>query len=90
MSRGREVWKQESVQLSVSESAAEYARRRLKELQRVRQTVSYTRRYRPDVMPGDLVGLNYQEQKLTGNYGVQSQSITLGYGARTAEQIYKE
>lgn len=90
VSRGREVWKQESVQLSVSESAAEYARRRLKELQRVRQTVSYTRRYLPDVMPGDLVGLNYPEQKLTGNYGVQSQSITLGYGARTAEQIYKE
>ena len=90
MSRGREVWKKESCSLSASESVAGYARRRLKELQRVRQTVSYTRRYLPDVMPGDIVGLNYPEQNLAGNYGVQSQSITLGYGARTAEQIYKE
>ena len=90
VSRGREVWKQESCSLSAGESVAEYARRRLRELQRVRQTVSYTRRYLPDVMPGDIVGLNYPEQELTGNYGVQSQSITLGYGARTAEQIYKE
>lgn len=90
VSRGREVWKKESCTLSASESVAEYARRRLRELQRVRQTVSYTRRYLPDVMPGDIVGLNYPEQQLTGNYGVQSQSITLGYGARTAEQIYKE
>ena len=90
VSRGREVWKKESCTLSAGESVAEYARRRLRELQRVRQTVSYTRRYLPDVMPGDIVGLNYPEQQLTGNYGVQSQSITLGYGARTAEQIYKE
>ena len=90
VNRGREVWKKESCSLSASESAAGYARRRLKELQRVRQTVSYTRRYLPDVMPGDIVGLNYPEQNLAGNYGVQSQSITLGYGARTAEQIYKE
>ena len=90
VSRGREVWKKESCSLSASESVAGYARRRLKELQRVRQTVSYTRRYLPDVMPGDIVGLNYPEQNLAGNYGVQSQSITLGYGARTAEQIYKE
>ena len=90
VSRGREVWKKESCTLSAGESVAEYARRRLRELQRVRQTVSYTRRYLPYVMPGDIVGLNYPEQQLTGNYGVQSQSITLGYGARTAEQIYKE
>lgn len=90
VSRGREVWKKESCTLSAGESVAEYARKRLRELQRVRQTVSYTRRYLPDVMPGDIVGLNYPEQQLTGNYGVQSQSITLGYGARTAEQIYKE
>ena len=90
VSRGREVWKKESCTLSAGESVAGYARRRLKELQRVRQTVSYTRRYLPNVMPGDIVGLNYPEQNLTGNYGVQSQSITLGYGARTAEQIYKE
>ena len=88
--RGREVWKRESCTLSADESVAEYAQRRLRESQRVRQTVSYTRRYIPDVMPGDIVGLNYPEQGLTGNYGAQSQSITLGYGARTAEQIYKE
>ena len=90
MNRGREVWKKESCSLSANESVAEYAQRRLKELQRVRQTVSYSRRYMPEVMPGDLVGMNYPEQGLTGSYCVQSQSITLGYGARTAEMIYKE
>lgn len=90
ISRGREVWIREDCTLSASESVAEYAQRRLKELQQVRQKASYARRYVPDVMPGDLVGMNYPEQGLTGNYGVQSQSITLGYGARTAEMIYKE
>lgn len=88
--RGREVWKREECTLAAGETAAAYAQRRLKELQRVRQTASYTRRYVPEVMPGDIVGLNYPEQGLTGNYGAQSQSITLGYGARTAELIYKE
>ena len=88
--RGREVWKRESCTLSADESIAEYAQRRLRESQGVRQTASYTRRYVPDVMPGDIVGLNYPEQGLTGNYGAQSQSITLGRGARTAEKIYKE
>lgn len=88
--RGREVWKRESCTLSADESIAEYAQRRLRESQGVRQTASYTRRYVPDVMPGDIVGLNYPEQGLTGNYGAQSQSITLGSGARTAEKIYKE
>lgn len=90
INRGREVWKQESCSLSANESVAEYAQRRLKELQQVRQTASYTRRYVPEVMPGDLISMNYPEQGLTGNYSVKSQSITLGYGARTAEQIYKE
>lgn len=90
VSRGREVWKKESCTLAAGENVAEYARRKLAEAQRVRQKVSYSRRYVPEVMPGDLVGLNYPEQGLLGNYGVQSQSITLGYGARTAEQVCKE
>lgn len=90
ISRGREVWKKESCTLAANESVAEYARRKLREAQRVRQTVSYTRRYIPAVMPGDIIGLNYPRQGLTGNYEVKSQSITLGYGAKTSEQIYKE
>jgi hypothetical protein len=89
--RGREVWKRETgVALATNETVAEYAMRKLKEAQQVKQTATYSRRYLPDVYPGDLVSMHYREQGLDGLYKVQSQSISLGYGARTSEQIYKE
>ena len=91
VNRGREVWKRESnCKLADNESIAEYAMRKLVEAQRVKQTATYDRRYTPDVYPGDIVVMNYPQQRLTGSFLVTSQSVTLGYGAKTSEKISKE
>lgn len=88
LSRGREVWKMESsAKLADNESIAEYAMRQLKEAQKVKKAASYTRRYLPDVIPGDVVMLHYPEQDLDGLFTVTSQSISLGYSAETSEQV---
>ena len=84
VNRGREVWDEESnVALNTGESIAEYATRRLKELQLVETTAQYTRRYDPDVLVSDRVRLNYPRQSLNGVYEITSQKITLGYGCTT-------
>lgn len=91
VNRGREVWKRETgCTLAKNESIAEYAVRKLKQAQRAKQTVSYARRYIPDAMPGDALDMNYPQQGIIGAYTVESQSITLGHGCKTSEQIYKE
>lgn len=83
-SRGREVWAEEdSVTLKDGESIAQYARRRLKELQERTETVNYTRRFLPEINVGDIVRLNYDDLK--GDYRVTSQNITLGAAASTQE-----
>lgn len=88
--RGREVWRSESgVALSSNESIAEYARRMLTQAQQVKESVAYDRRYVPDVVPGDLVRMNYPKQEVVGVYSVDSQSVTLGYGTTTSERITK-
>ena len=87
-SRGREIWAQESnCDLNENESPSEYAARRLKELQTVYKTVEYDRRFQPDVYPTDLIRLNYPVQDLRGKYQVLSQTITLGYNAKTSEEV---
>lgn len=87
-SRRREVWKEDtSVTLYEGETLTAYAKRRLAELQRVSMTASYDRRYHPDILPGDMIGLNYPAQKLVGNFCVNSQKITLGHGAKTSEEV---
>lgn len=86
--RGREVWATESVSgLSEEESIEEYAKRRLEEEQSLAMPVSYTRRYIPDLIPGDIVRLDYPEQELTGWFEITSQSIELGYSAATSEEV---
>lgn len=86
--RGREVWYEETdVVLNDRETLQEYAVRHLKELQRVSTKVSYTRRFHPDVYPLDVIQLNYPRQNLAGRYYVSSQSITLGFGAKTSEEV---
>jgi hypothetical protein len=91
VSRGREVWRLDAnCKLAENESIAEYAMRKLVEAQRVRQTATYDRRYAPDVYPGDVVAMNYPRQNLTGEYQIVSQSIALGHGAKTSENISKE
>lgn len=86
--RGREVWAEEySCNLNEKETLAEYAKRRLKELQQVSRVVSYDRRFRPDVTATDMIRLNYPAQKIIGNFIVKSQGIDLGFGAKTSEEV---
>ena len=86
--RGREVWAEESdVALNTGESVAEYATRRLPELQQVATTASYTRRFDPRVTAGDRIRLSYPEQGLQGIFRTTSQKIDLGYCADTEEEV---
>lgn len=86
--RGREVWLQESgCQLADNETIEQYAQRRLREEQKTQIRASYARRFVPGVLPGDQIRLHYPEQTLQGIYTVDTQSIELGYGARTSEEV---
>ena len=88
--RGREVWAEENdCDLSDSESLQAYAERRLKELQRHAMSLSYDRRYFPDIMPTDLIQLHYPAQGIQGLFYVIGQTITLGHGMRTSEEVLK-
>ncbi|WP_027868855.1 hypothetical protein [Eubacterium sp. AB3007] len=88
VSRGREVWAEEiSCDFNSGESISEYARRRLRELQSVYVTASYERRFQPDVFVGDLVRLKYPKQGLDGIYEVTAQTMELGHGCRTSEEV---
>lgn len=88
VNRGREVWMEErNCDLAENETLAEYAQRRLKEEQRHHLAVDYDRRFNPDVLPSDLIQLEYPKQKIVGNFYVVEQSIELGYGARTSEEV---
>ena len=88
VTRGREVWKQESVSsLNSGEGISAYASRRLKEEQAVGISISYSRRYRPNLLVGDVVNLNFPKQGIVGNYRITSQSIELSHNARTSEEV---
>ena len=99
VSRGREVWYEETnCVLNDKENLVEYARRRLKELQQVSTIISYDRRFNPDVFPTDVVQINYPIYiegldgssrliNIEGRHMVTSQSITLGYSAKTSEEV---
>ena len=85
--RGRPVWKQETdCALTSGESIAEYAMRRLKELQAPARTVSYTKRFDPETVPGDIVRIHYPQQNIDADFRITSQTITLGEGAHTEEE----
>ncbi|MBR4681600.1 MAG: hypothetical protein IKP03_10960 [Fibrobacter sp.] len=91
VNRGREIWMQDtSCDLADDESIAEYAARRLREEQQSAITASYDRRFHPDIMPGDVIRLKYPAQGLNGLFRVTSQSIELGYGAKTSEEVANE
>jgi len=91
VSRGREIWAEESsVSLGTNESLAAYARRRLRELQSPARSVSYSRRFNPDVNVGDVVRLNHPEIGIDGEFRIQSQSLELTYGCRTSEEAVLE
>lgn len=90
VNRGREIWVEDSsVYLQENETLAEYAERMLTLAQRASQSISYDRRFDPDVYVSDLVMLNYPAQNISGTYLVTSQTITLGYNAKTSEEVVK-
>lgn len=87
-SRGREIWFEETdCNLNDGESLESYAMRRLREEQNVNRTVSYTRRYHPDLYPSDRIELRYPTLGITGSFYIKSQSISIGYGAPVSEEV---
>ena len=90
VNRGREVWAQEDAKLAAGESLGEYAVRRLKDMQNPSRKLGYTRRFQPDVDINDLVSIIYPKQGLGDVFRVQSQNITLGYGAKVKEEVINE
>lgn len=83
-----EIWKQESASsIGDGESLAEYAMRRLKEAQAHAREIKYYRRFYPDLTVSDIVSLHYPGVGIDGNFRVTSQTITLGYSARTDEKV---
>lgn len=88
--RGREVWKTEvNVDLQEGTTIEAYAKSRLLYEQMMVKSGSYSRRYVPDIVPGDLVTLSYPNQQLEGDFYITSQSIDLGYSAKTSEEVTK-
>lgn len=88
VNRGREVWMEETnCTLNSGESLTQYARRRLAEEQQIAFNANYTRRFLPDVYPGDNIRLRYPGQKLVGIFRIIKQSITLGHAAKTQEEV---
>lgn len=86
VARGREIWAQESSPaLGTNESIGAYANRRLRELQSPARTVTYSRRFDPNVRPGDVIRINHPEIQVDGAFRVESQSLELTYGCRTSE-----
>lgn len=91
VTRGREIWAEESsVTLGSNESLAGYAQRRLLELQSPARTVTYARRFDPDVGVGNLVRINHPEIGIDHTFRITSQSLELTYGCRTSEEAVLE
>lgn len=90
INRGREIWTiEDSPALNTGETATQYANRRLKELQETIMSISYNRRYYPDITIGDRIKMNYPEQDVIGVFQVMSQKFNLNYGAAVSEDANK-
>lgn len=86
--RGREIWMEEDCSsLAENDTLADYAKRRLKEEQNSMTTISYTRRYLPEVNIDDVITMHYPKQNIQGDYKVISQSIELGNSVKVSEKI---
>lgn len=87
VSRGREIWAEESsVILSNNESLSAYANRRLKELQSPARMISYSRRYYPNITVGSVLHINYPEINIDGDFCIISQTLELSFGCTTKEE----
>lgn len=89
ISRGREIWMEESdVVLDSTETLSKYANRRLKEEQYMTFKASYSRRFNPDIYIGDIVQIHYPTIGLSGLFTITSQTIDISAGAPTSEEAY--
>lgn len=85
--RGREIWMVENnVTLNAGESIMQYAIRMLEENKAAARKVQYQRRYRPEIVPGDIAELHFPGIKISGEYNIKKQKITLGYAATVEEE----
>ena len=83
-----EIWMNDSAaSIADSESLAEYALRILKQKQEPARTISYSRRFRPDVLVSDWVALRLPGIGIDGIFKITSQTIELGHGCTTAEEV---
>lgn len=86
VSRGREIWMEETApSLGENESLEQYARRRLAEEQKIVHTFDYTRRFYPEIFPGDLVDISYPQAGFNGVFRVTNQTLTLGHSIEVSE-----
>lgn len=87
-SRGREVWSQETgCATTDGETLALYARRKLKELQKYAESISYDRTFDPNLNVTDKVRLRYPASGIEGVYTITSQSIELDHCCTTSEEV---
>lgn len=83
-----EIWVNETPSgLGDQESLAEYAMRKLAESQHPARKITYARRFRPDVLVGDIVTLHLPVINIDGQFKITSQTIELSHGARTSEEV---
>lgn len=90
INRGREIWMEEqNASLYYGETLEHYAERRLKEEQQTVFSISYKRRFYPDITTSDLVRLHYPQQEIDGVFYIVSQNIELTHGATISEVVEK-
>lgn len=83
-----EIWASDSASgIGDNESLSEYAVRTLRDLQSPVREVSYTRRFLPGVTVTDRVVLHLPDVGIDGTFRINSQTIQLGYGCRTSEEV---
>lgn len=86
VNRHREIWAEDDgVDLADNETLAEYARRMLKKAQMHVETLSYKRRYVPNIEIGDTIRLRYPE--FAGIYRVISQKYDMS--GSVSEEVAK-
>jgi len=90
--RGRKIMKTESASLNDNETLEHCANRLLKEASRPLRTISYSRRFYPDINLNDIVTLKYPKQNLLGDFRIVSQSFDFSYGCEVNEEVteYRE
>lgn len=72
------------------ETLAAYAARKLAEASVADDTRAYTREYRPDVLPFDVVRAMLPSRGMEGDYRVKSQSLSIGRGITVNETASRE